>query len=146
MQETSDNFVQLSYTYSYPPSKLWQAWTHPSIVKMWFGSDPDGTVLEAELDVHVNGSFKVRFANSDGTEHTATGVYNEVEPNKRLAFTWGWKDRPEVAENVSVEFTSENGVTVMSFEHHNIDKNTAHNYAEGWESTFKKFKRALNNF
>ncbi|MFN8412355.1 MAG: SRPBCC family protein [Anaerolineales bacterium] len=144
MQENFDNTIQIIHKFSQPPSKLWQAWTDPSIVKKWFGSDPEGTVLEAQLDVRLGGSFKVHFANSNGSEFTAKGNYNVVELNKKLEFTWSWEDRPEVVEFVSVEFQPETDGTLMYFEHHNIDINSAHNYSEGWRSTFTKLEKAIN--
>lgn len=142
---SADNFVEISYFYSHPPSKLWEAWTNPLIVKLWFGSDPNGTVLDAMLDVQINGSFKVKFANVDGTTYTAQGIYKEVELNKKLVFTWGWEEQPHIHEWVQVRFELEKDGTLMQFEHHDIDKNSAHNYAEGWKSTFKKIERALSS-
>jgi uncharacterized protein YndB with AHSA1/START domain len=146
MQEESNDFVKISHFYSQPPSRLWQAWTDPAVIKKWFGSDPNGTVLEADTDVRVNGFFRVRFANSDGSQFTARGNYSEVELNKRLVFTWGWEDSPNIVEFISLQFEVEKDGTLMLFEHHNIDQNTAHNYAEGWKSTFTKLEKALDEF
>lgn len=141
---TTDNYVEISYFYAHPPAKLWEAWTNPDIVKKWFGSDPNGTVLEAELDVRVDGSFKVKFANANETKHTAQGIYKEVELNKKLVLTWGWEEQPHIKEWVQIQFEPEKDGTMMYFEHHDIDKDTSHNYAEGWRSTFGKIERALN--
>jgi uncharacterized protein YndB with AHSA1/START domain len=143
VQEQLNNSVKISWFYVEPPSKLWQAWTDPSAVKLWFGSDPNGKVLDAELDVRVDGPFRVTFANSDGTKFTAKGKYTEVEIHKSLVFTWGWEEQPNIAELVSVHFDAEKDGTRMLFEHHNIDKNSAHNYEEGWRSTFIKLEKAL---
>ncbi|MBL8051647.1 MAG: SRPBCC domain-containing protein, partial [Anaerolineales bacterium] len=100
---------------------------------------------DAELDVQVNGAFKVKFANANGTKHTAQGIYKEVEINKKLVFTWGWEEQPHIKEWVQVRFESEKDGTMMHFEHHDIDKETTHNYAEGWRSTFEKIERVLNS-
>lgn len=97
------------------------------------------------MDVRVDGSFKVKFANADGTTYTAQGVYKEIQLNKKLRFTWGWEEQPHIHEWVQVKFEQENEGTMMYFEHHDIDENSAHNYAEGWKSTFKKIENALNN-
>lgn len=113
-------------------------------MKLWFGSDPNGKVLDAKLDVQVNGSFSVTFANSDGTEFTAQGIYKEIEPNIRLVFTWGWANQPEVNELISLEFYPDGDGTLMTFEQSNIDPSTSmHNYEVGWRSTFQKLEKAL---
>lgn len=144
MQTESTQSAQISWKFSHPPVKVWHAWTDSSIVKLWFGSDPNGKVLDAKLDVQVGGSFSVTFANSDGTEFTCHGIYKEIEPNNRLVFTWGWANQPEVHELISLEFSPDGAGTLMTFEQSNIDPSTSmHNYEEGWRSTFQKLERAL---
>jgi len=146
MQTGSTHSVQISWNFSHPPSKVWQAWIDPAIVKLWFGSDPDGKVLDARFDVQINGAFSVTFINSDGTEFTCRGIYKEIDPPKRLVFTWGWENQPEVAELVALQFTPNEAGTLLRFEQSNIDPKTAlHNYEEGWRSTFQKLEKALEN-
>lgn len=138
------NSVRISWSFSHPPAKVWQAWTAPSIAKLWFGSDPNGKVLEAKFDVRVNGTFSVTFANSDGSEFTCRGIYKEIDSPNRLVFTWGWANQPEVDELVTLQFTPTKGGTSMLFEQSNINPQTGlHNYDVGWRSTFQKLERAL---
>jgi len=144
MHTESNHSIQIAWNFSHPPAKVWQAWTDPAIAKMWFGSDPAGKVLDAKLDVRVNGPFSVIFANSDGTEFTCQGIYQEIDEPTRLVFTWGWANQPEVNELISLQFAPVEGGTSMIFEQSNIDPGTTiHNYAEGWRSTFQKLEKAL---
>jgi uncharacterized protein YndB with AHSA1/START domain len=144
MQTESNHSVRISWSFSQPPTKLWQAWTDPSIAKLWFGSDPNGKVLDAKFDVQVNGAFSVTFANSDGSEFTCLGIYKEIDPPNRLVFTWGWAEQPEVDELVTLQFRPVEGGTSMLFEQSNIDPKTGlHNYDVGWRRTFQKLEKAL---
>ncbi len=144
MSTTSNHAIRISWNFPHPPAKLWQAWTDPAIARLWFGSDPNGKVLDAKFDVQVNGTFAVTFSNSDGTEFTCQGQYKEVIPNQRLVFTWGWINPLESTELISLQFTPSEQGTVMMFEQSNIDPNTSHNYEEGWRSTFQKLEKALD--
>ena len=145
MQTESRQSIQISWNFPHPPEKLWQAWTYPAITKLWFGSDPNGKVLDAKMDVRINGSFSVTFANSDGTEFTAQGIYKEIDEPKRLVFTWSWANQPYVNELISLDFAPDIRGTLMTFEQSNIDpETTLHNYEEGWRSTFQKLEKALN--
>ena len=126
-----------------PPLKLWQAWTDPELVRLWFGSDPNGVVVQARLDVQVGGKFEVTFANSDMTEYTCYGTYREVEPHSKLFFSWSWKNTPDVEELVSVLLQEDRSGTRMTFEHSNIDPNTSHGYEIGWSTTFEKLEKVL---
>jgi len=143
MQSQAKSSIRISHDFSAPPQQIWQAWTDPQMVKSWFGSDPNGKVLEASLDVQVGGAFEVTFRNSDETRYTCMGSYKEVEQDQKLVFTWTWRDRPEIVELVTVLLQAEPDGTRMIFEHSNIDSQTTHNYETGWKSTFEKLERAL---
>src|SRR5436190_19977028 len=122
------NSIKIERHFSATLQKVYKAWTDPQIIKLWFGSDPNGTGLDAVLDVRVGGVYAVTFVNSTGEEYTAQGIYQEVELNKKLAFTWGWRDEPHIKESVVVKFQEEGNGTLMTFEHLDIDANTSHNY------------------
>lgn len=137
------NSIKIERHFSQTPEQLWEAWTDPEIIKLWFGSDPNGTGLDAVLDVRVGGTYAVTFANANGDEYTAQGIYQIVELHKKLLFTWGWKDEPHIKEMVAVQFQPESTGTLMTFEHLDIDANTSHNYEKGWRTTFDKLEKAL---
>ena len=122
---------------------VWKAWTDPELINLWFGSDPNGMVLHARLDVRVGGSFEITFRNSDQTEFTCFGTYQSVIPCQQLGFSWKWKNTPEVTEFVSVRLDSEVGGTNMIFEHTDIDPHTSHGYEAGWNRTFDKLAQTL---
>ena len=133
----------LERTFDCPPETLWNFWTNPELMKLWFGSDPKGSVSAAESDLRVDGTFSVTFSNSDGTEHTCSGKYLIVKPFSELAFTWYWKGREASVEVVSLEFSPvEHGVR-MRFNHQDIDPATSHDYRSGWTSTFEKLNVAM---
>jgi uncharacterized protein YndB with AHSA1/START domain len=143
MQSQTNSSIRISRYFSQSPQEVWQAWTDPELVKSWFGSDPNGTVLDAALDVRPGGTFEVTFRNSDGTQFTCTGAYKEIEKYQKLVFTWTWKDRPEVLELVTLLVQAAQNGTLMIFEHANIDARTTHDYETGWNSTFDKLERTL---
>ena len=48
---TDDSSIFLETTFKSSIEKIWEAWTSPDIIINWFGSDPKGKGLKAELDV-----------------------------------------------------------------------------------------------
>lgn len=125
--------------------KVWKAWTDPDLVLKWFGSDPNGTGLNASMDVRPGGAYEISFKNAAGpnAEHTCFGKYTEVEKYRRLAFSWTWKNEPGVESFVTVSLTPEKDHTHMKFEHAHVGYESAHNYEEGWRSTFEKLEKVL---
>lgn len=138
--------VRVTREFAAPPHKVWRVWTEPSAVSQWFGSDPNGEVLSASLDVRPGGRFEVTFADGDGTQHTASGVYLQVAPPRLLRFTWNWKSEPGVETEITVELSArDSNETTMQFEHGKLIRVSTHNYLDGWRSTFNKMEQVISS-
>jgi len=135
--------VTIEYLLQAPVDRVWKAWTEPTHICEWFGSDPQGIVLYARLDVRVGGSFEITFRDSSGLEHTCFGDYTTVIPFKKLQFTWRWKSEPDVESKVCIELQEAGENTQVCFVHAGVGTASAHNYNEGWRSTFMKLERLL---
>ena len=142
-KETSKDALFIETTIYVSIEKVWEAWTEPSVIMKWFGSDPNGEVLRAKLEVRPGGSFEVTFRDSDQTEHTCSGIYNEVKKLSKLAFSWHWKSEPGVESFIVLLLTEEGETTKMQFEHMNLGSGSKHNYVKGWQSTFLKLEQLL---
>lgn len=136
--------VQLEILFCAPLEKVWEAWTKPDQIVKWFGSDPKGKGLKAELNTRPGGTFEITFRDSDQTEHTCFGTYSVVREFSNLEFSWAWKSEPGVETFVTLVFTNEGNFTRMLFSHTNLGKDSRHNYEIGWRATFLKLERLLN--
>jgi uncharacterized protein YndB with AHSA1/START domain len=56
----------------------------------------------AEIDLRVGGRFQVAMLAADGETHDVSGTYLEVEPRRKLVFSWAWRSTPERASRVTV--------------------------------------------
>src|SRR5262249_5972465 len=72
------------------PEQVWQAWTDPKALSVWFGPGEDNSVIHARTDVRVGGSFCVAFRLPNGNEHEVSGIYREVVHGRKLVFSWSW--------------------------------------------------------
>lgn len=74
------------------PERIFRAWTEPAELRRWWRmEDPGWAFSFAEVDLRVGGSYRLAMAGPDGRTHVAAGVYREVAPPVRLAFTWDWE-------------------------------------------------------
>lgn len=84
---------------------LFRAWTDPRELMHWWRQEGDGwTFARASIDLRVGGAYRLGMNAPDGRTHVATGVYREIEPPRRLVFTWDWEDNPVGDTLVTVEF------------------------------------------
>jgi uncharacterized protein YndB with AHSA1/START domain len=143
MNTSANDTVFIEHEFHVSAEALWSAWTLPQIVKQWFGSDPEGRVFSAVMNVQAGGYFEVTFQNSDGEQHTCSGFYKEVYPYNKLSFTWTWKAEPGVESFVTIQLIPAGDNTLMKFEHADVGFASAHNYTKGWKDTFLKLERVL---
>ncbi len=143
METISNDSIHIEKKINAPVKDIWRAWTDPATILKWFGSDPNGWGLKAELDVQPGGHFEITFCNGDGAEHTCSGEYKDVQEFSRLSFSWMWKSEPGVTSFVTVALPPEGNITQMQFTHANVGTASAHNYVKGWESAFLKLEKAL---
>jgi uncharacterized protein YndB with AHSA1/START domain len=137
----NDDAVYLTAQFNVSHKALWEAWTQPVRVKKWFGSDPEGDVLSADLDVKKGGKFTIVFQDADGTVHTCMGKYAKVNKFVALSFSWEWKAEPGFVSAVNIQFQPNDSGTLMTFEHKNLNPHSLHGYEAGWKSTFEKLNR-----
>ena len=135
----------LSLTRIFPvaPEKVWWAWTDPKALKHWFGPD-EGKVSLAQTDVRVGGRFHVVFSTLHGERHDVSGVYQEVQPHRKLAFTWAWKSTPERESLVTLTFRAFGSGTEFKMLHEQLFDVAARDRHEyGWTGSLAKLARFL---
>ena len=60
-KDVSKDAVFIETTIHASVEEMWAAWTEPGVIMKWFGSDPNGEVLSAEVDLWPGGNFEVSF-------------------------------------------------------------------------------------
>jgi len=107
----------------------------------WFGPD-SGPVSHAEADLRVGGHYAVTFRTEDGEEHHVGGVYREVVPNERLAFTWAWRTMPERESFVTVLIKPDGDGSMLTLIHEQFfDEPARDRHNEGWTGCLDKLER-----
>jgi uncharacterized protein YndB with AHSA1/START domain len=79
--------LTLVRTLQAPAQEIFKAWTDPGLIHLWMSSPGGGTTI-AEVDPRVGGRYRLETTTTDGTVHVTTGVYQELEPGRRLVQTW----------------------------------------------------------
>jgi uncharacterized protein YndB with AHSA1/START domain len=121
------------------PAAVYEAWTRPEMLARWWG--PHHTRVEsAEVDARVGGRFRVVLVEDNGARHEVSGTYIEVEPARRLVFTWNWADAPPERESrVSVSFSLVPEGTELTLIHDRFaDADTATRHRRGWTESLER--------
>jgi uncharacterized protein YndB with AHSA1/START domain len=80
----------------------------------------------------------------DGKEHRVTGVYREVDPPRKVVYTWGFEGEHKVKDSVvSIEFHERGDATEVVLTHAGIiDDAERASHEQGWTAILEKFEAA----
>lgn len=126
---------------------LFRAWIDPDALAGWWSQQGDGWQFAgAEVDARVGGRYRLGMSGPDGRKHVATGEYREIDPPRRLVFTWDWEDPdPTVGETlVTVEFRPLASATEVVVTHDRFAEAARKNrHRQGWVELLQLLERTV---
>jgi len=145
---TGPGTVEVSVHVAAAPETTFGYFTDPARYVQWMGS-------HATLEPVPGGTYRVQMA--DG--FAAAGTFTEIDPPRRLVFTWGWADDdaarhvlheqtgagsqalPPGSTRVVVTLDDEDGGTRLTLHHHELatsELSQAHQVA--WETYLNRLR------
>ena len=141
MESANTRAITISASVKAPVPIIWECWTKPEHIKKWNNASDDWHTTSAENDLKIGGKFTSRMEAKDGSfGFDFWGIYDEIEPNKKIAFTLG------DGRKVKVTFETKDGQTdiVETFDPestHSIDMQRT-----GWQAILDSFKKYTENY
>ncbi|MEO0474868.1 MAG: SRPBCC domain-containing protein [Planctomycetota bacterium] len=96
-----DNTVRLNKLVQASPEQVYDTWLDVASYAKWFAPEPSVTCSEVTIDANVGGQMRVVMQSDSGT-HTGIATFTELVPGKRIAYTWGWLENPEMGAGSTV--------------------------------------------
>lgn len=140
----NDDELLITRSFDAPASVVFAMWTDPEHFRRWMGPGTF-TCPEVEMDVRVGGRYRAMIESPEHGENRFGGVYREIEPGRRLVFTFAWdNDGPSagIETLVTIAFEERDGQTVQTFHQRpfrNVERRDSH--VDGWTSAFEKLAR-----
>lgn len=130
-----------------PRDRVYAAWTDSAQLKQWFGPESVET-QELIADTRVGGKFRWDLINAEGEKMTCRGQYRELQPGKKIVFTWQWDD-DEAWENhtsvVTVELSDRDGGTDLRLTHEQLPtEESCDGHIGGWNSALDKLEKLFS--
>ena len=108
--------------------------TEPDRLRRW-------QVITARVDLRAGGDY--RWTIIPG--HSVGGMITELEPGRRVVFTWGWEgsaDLPPGASTVTITLEPADGGTLVHLAHDGLAGEQLESHAMGWEHYLGRLVRA----
>jgi len=111
------------------------------MIRWWGVYGHDKTPI-AEADLRVGGRFRVQFWTPDGQQHSVSGVYREIVPDRKLVFSWAWQSTPERESQVTVDLKPDADGTILTLSHEQfVDEAARDNHRRGWTLALDTLER-----
>ena len=130
-----------------PRARVYAAWTDPAQLRQWFGPENVRT-RDIVAETRVGGKFRWDLTNPEGEEMTVQGEYSDLQPGRKIVFTWQWQDE-ETWENhnsiVTVELSDVVGGTELRLLHEQLPSEESRDrHNEGWSSVLDRLEKFFN--
>ena len=139
VDESADRTVRLVRVYETSAQHLFDCFTDPALVAGWWG--PAGTTCpHAENDLQVGGRYRFEMLGTEsGQRFVSHGEYLEIDPPRRLAFTWAWEHEPDEVTRVTLTFRSLDAQrTELELVHDQFPTaQSAVSHNEGWSTSLE---------
>jgi uncharacterized protein YndB with AHSA1/START domain len=122
---TDDDAVVCEIAVRAPAEEVFAMFTDPAQLVRWIG-------IRALLEPRPDGAFRFELVPGE----FCSGRYVEVDPPRRVVFTWGWESgaipvRPG-STTVEVDLSERAGVTRVRLTHRGLDAALRAMHAGGW--------------
>jgi uncharacterized protein YndB with AHSA1/START domain len=111
------------------PETVWEFLVDPEKATRWMGQT-------ASFDARQGGMYRVEVIPGN----TASGEFVELDPPRRLVYTWGWepggidKSTPPGTSTIEIELEPTGDGTVLRFMHRDLPNEEAvQSHAHGWD-------------
>jgi uncharacterized protein YndB with AHSA1/START domain len=118
------------------PETVFEFFTDPEKMTKWKGRS-------ATLEPHPGGTYLVAINDLA----VARGEYVEVDPPRRVVFTWGWEGTnpvPPGSSTVEVELTPEGDGTLLRLTHRDLPEEEVEEHTHGWDHFLSRLATAAS--
>lgn len=135
-QETDSTIIQREIRIAARPETVFAFFTDPEKLVRWKGR-------QATLDARPGGTYRVDI---DG-KNVVRGEFVEVDPPRRVVFTWGWEDeasplRPG-SSTVEIELIPDGEGTLVRLIHRDLPPEAVAEHAKGWDHFLPRLEEAV---
>jgi uncharacterized protein YndB with AHSA1/START domain len=141
---SDDLTLRLERSFDAPAEAVFEAWTSEEVLRRWWYTEDGWESSAAEVDLRVGGTVRVAMRDpSKDAEYGGEGVYTEVDPPRRLAFTWTW-DGDTRQTLIEIDFEERDGITTVRFTHSGLwDEEALRDHEDGWTKLFNRLGPTL---
>jgi len=138
---TTPTSIEIRRSFRATPERVFEAFRNPTLLREW-SAPGEHRNERVEVDFRVGGHYRREMRFPDGSLHVLSGTYREIEPPRRLVYTYVWETLPVAATLVEIELTPCGSETELHLVHSGFDDATfAVGHERGWDDCLDQLAR-----
>jgi len=101
MDNYSTTTLTMKRNFDVAPERVFDAWLNPEMMRKWFFT-LEGTNKVAQNNPQVGGTWEI-IDHRGGQDYRAIGEYLEIDPPKKLVFTFKMPEMSDLEDTITVE-------------------------------------------
>ncbi len=142
----NENRLVIKKRFPCSPERLWQAFTDPKDIAMWYG--PEGFTTEIKkMEIREGGEYQLVMRSPKGDLHPLRGKFLKLESPKKLVAIWQWETEDAVMGTetiLTIEIAGEKNSSELTLTHDlkNLESKKLHDV--GWNSSLEKLEKIIS--
>jgi uncharacterized protein YndB with AHSA1/START domain len=137
---TGPGVIEIRRRLPAPAAEVFRWWTEADLLREWMS--PVGTV-EAQVDLRVGGTLRI-VMRAEGTVIEHFGEYIEIDPPRRLVFTWASPFTGAEPSLITLELEPEGpDATQLLLVHSRLPESVAKSHRDGWGTMLDRLSGKL---
>jgi uncharacterized protein YndB with AHSA1/START domain len=134
--------LTVRHAYSAQPARVFEGWVAPSLASRWLFATPDGRIVRCDIDPRPDGTLVITDRRAgDDVEHR--GEFVEVDPPRRLVFTFSVPKYSSVVTTVRIEIVPAGTGCELTLVHEGVLPEWASQTEQGWRDLLAALARVV---
>ncbi len=135
--------IEIRRTFCAPPERVFEAFRDPALLRAW-SAPGEHRNEHVEVDFRVGGHYRREMRFPDGSLHVLSGTYREIDPPRRLVYTYVWETLPVPETLVEIELRARGDETELYLVHSGFDSvGFASDHERGWSDCLDQLAALL---
>jgi uncharacterized protein YndB with AHSA1/START domain len=125
------------------PDAVFDAWTSPDAMEIWYRDGDDWDAKVIEHDLRVGGGFRIEWGPAEGPKYNETGKYVEIDRPHRLVILETLEGQWQETK-LTLTFEAEAGKTRLTLVHEGFPSQETRDGARGgWPGFIDRLERIV---
>ena len=130
--DTSGPILRIRRRVKATPEQVFDLWTKPDLMVRWMSSYPGAVDCKASCDLRPGGAFSVVMSSEESIREVS-GTYVQIDPPRKLVFTWIGPLTNNVNTLVTVELNPRGDETDIVLTHERLPTPAiVEGHTKGW--------------